>query len=472
MKSLTASLLLAAAPLALATPSALATPGAQDRVYTADQNTNTVSVIDPLHNTLLGQIVLGNQRPDVLSPLYRGEINVHGLGFSPDHKTLVAVSNGSNSLTFIDTETNKVKGKTYIGRSPHEAFFTADGKQVWAVVRGEDYVAVVDASTFKETGRIAVADGPGMVQFTPDNRLAFVVSSFTPEVDVIDVASRRIIKRIPVVSPFSPFLQFSPDFKEVWMTHKDVGKVTRIDIATLAVTQVIDTGLITNHLGFARTARGTLAYVSVGGENVVKVYSTGPLAKLVDTIAVGALPHGVWPSDDGTRIYVGLENGDAVDVIDTASDTLVARVPVGQAPQALVYLSHAASADAASATAASAALAPRVNQDAVNVALKATAGGAPGSGFVVLRQLGLADSLEVFMYKLKPATVYQVFVSGQAAPYGSFKTSPAGMANGTAIGPLRAISRQLAAGAEAPPRVYVSEAGAAPGIENAILRSQ
>ena len=70
-----------------------------DRVYTADQNTNTISVFSPATNTLLGQIKLGNQRPDVLSPIYKGEINVHGLGFSPDHRTLVAIANGSNSVT-------------------------------------------------------------------------------------------------------------------------------------------------------------------------------------------------------------------------------------------------------------------------------------------------------------------------------------------------------------------------------------
>jgi len=131
-----------------------------DRVYTADQNTNTISVFSPATNTLLGQIKLGNSRPDVLSPLYKGEINVHGLGFSPDHKTLIAISNGSNSVTFIDTATNKVKGKTYVGRSPHEGFFSADGKEVWVVVRGEDYISVIDPVTFKETRRIQTDLGP------------------------------------------------------------------------------------------------------------------------------------------------------------------------------------------------------------------------------------------------------------------------------------------------------------------------
>ncbi|WP_275272358.1 beta-propeller fold lactonase family protein [Limnobacter sp. P1] len=449
-------------PLALFSGIVLAAPAPTDRVYTADQNTNTVSVIDPSSNTLLGQIRLGNVRPDVLSPLYKGELNVHGLGFSPDHKTLIAISNGSNSVAFIDTGTNQVKGIAYIGRSPHEAFFTPDGKQVWAVVRGENYVSVIDAATFKEVGRIETAAGPGMVLFHPQKNIAFVVHSFTPEVDVIDVPTRKVIKRIPVVSPFSPFLQFTPDFKEVWMTHKDVGKVTRIDTESLEVKGVFDTGFITNHLGFAKTARGTLAYVTLGGENAVKVYTTDATPKLLTTIPVGALPHGIWPSDDGTRMYVGLENGDAVDVIDTATDRVIARAPVGQAPQALVYVSNAVPSGTGTAH-----LVPRANDEPINIALKAAQGEA--RGFVVARNLGLVDALEVFLFKLKPQTVYNVYVNGQRSPIASFKTNPAGAANGTVIGPLREAVTTVSSKAASAAQILVVEGNALADPSAAVL---
>ena len=99
----------------------------RDRVYAAEQFSNTVSVIDPGDNTLLGVIRLGDPQPGNFSPLYRGQVLVHGMGFSPDHRTLAVVSIGSNSVTFIDTATNAVKHTTYVGRSPHEAFFTPDG---------------------------------------------------------------------------------------------------------------------------------------------------------------------------------------------------------------------------------------------------------------------------------------------------------------------------------------------------------
>ena len=77
-----------------------------DRVYAADQTSNTVSVIDPSTNTLLGEIRLGDPVPGALSPLYKGELLVHGLGYSPDNKTLAVVSIGSNSVTLSSITTN------------------------------------------------------------------------------------------------------------------------------------------------------------------------------------------------------------------------------------------------------------------------------------------------------------------------------------------------------------------------------
>src|ERR1700746_511507 len=90
----------------------------QDRVYAAEQYSNTVSVVDPVDNRLLGVIRLGDPSPSSLSPLYIGQLLVHGMGFSPDHHTIAVVAAGSNAVNFIDTETNSIKHVTYVGRSP------------------------------------------------------------------------------------------------------------------------------------------------------------------------------------------------------------------------------------------------------------------------------------------------------------------------------------------------------------------
>jgi len=75
----------------------------KDRVYSAEQFSNTVSVTDPVDNKLLGAIHLGDPLPGSFSPLYTGQLLVHGLGFSPDHRTVAVVAIGSNAVNFIDT---------------------------------------------------------------------------------------------------------------------------------------------------------------------------------------------------------------------------------------------------------------------------------------------------------------------------------------------------------------------------------
>lgn len=446
----------------------------RDRVYTADQSSNTVSVYDPSTNRLLGQIVLGQPRPDVLSPIYRGQANVHGLGFSPDHRTLAVISTASNAVTFIDTATNRVKGTTYVGRSPHEGFFTPDGKEFWCVVRGENYLSVIDPVTFKETRRIIVADGPGMVLFRPDGQVAFVVSSFTPEVDVVDTHTYQIVKRIPVVSPFSPNLAVTKD-GDVWMTHKDVGKVTVIDGQRFEVRTVLDTGLVTNHVNFIDSPQGRLAYVSIGGEDVVKVFTRETSPKLIATIPTGALPHGLWPSDDGTRIYVALENGDGVSVIDTATQKEIARIPGGQAPQALVYISNAVPGGPGTDNLQPLGSGPRP----VTLQLRPSAAGSEARGFLVIRSLGPVDGLDISVFHLTPNHTYGVYASANASGAAdglrhvtTVRTNAMGGAAGQAIGALRdALASTGGTDARTPPQGarYIVVAAIGEGVVSPVL---
>jgi YVTN family beta-propeller protein len=310
----------------------------RDRFYTSDQFSNTVSVINPASNKLLGVIRLGDQTPGNLSPLYRGQLLVHGMGFSPDHHTLLAVSIGSNSVSFIETASNTVKHVTYVGRSPHEAFFTPDGKEVWVSVRGENYIAVLDGQTYGEKSRIEVSNGPGMTIFSPDGKYGYVCSSFSPETVVIATATKQIAGRVKQESPFCPDIAATPDGKQVWFTLKDIGKVMVFNgQPPFDVLKVLDTGPITNHVNFTHTPRGQFAYVTIGGLNRVKVFRTTDFEQIA-TIETGALPHGLWPSGDGTRIYVGLENADGAATIDTVENRVMATIPVGQAPQGVAYV--------------------------------------------------------------------------------------------------------------------------------------
>jgi YVTN family beta-propeller protein len=418
----------------------------RDRVYAAEQFSNTVSVTDPVDNRLLGVIRLGDPQPGNLSPLYRGQVLVHGMGFSPDHRTLAVVSIGTNSVSFIDTATNTVKHVTYVGRAPHEPFFTPDGSEVWITVRGEDYVAVLDGRSFAEKTRIKVPGGPGMQIFSPDGTYGYVCSSFNPETVVVGVADHQIVGHVKQDSPFCPNLAATPDGRQVWFTLKDTGKTMVFDAhPPFVVLKTIDTGPITNHVNFAQTAAGSFAYVTVGGRNEVQVFRTDDFSK-VATIPVGRLPHGVWPSGDGSRIYVGLENDDALTAIDTQTNKVIATIPIGQAPQAVNYVANAVPEGEG-----------RENLQPLGVAGQAahlwlrqvdgTQAGRDGAArtSVSLFEQGLTQVLQAAVTGLQPGQAYLLALAqnadgrGGLEPLAAFTTNPAGAAIVNAVGPIRQI---------------------------------
>lgn len=426
-------------------PSAASDPdipiSSKDRVYAAEQFSNTVSVSDPSTNKLLGVIRLGDPQPGNFSPLYRGQVLVHGMGFSPDHKTLAVVSIGSNSVTFIDTATNVVKHTTYIGRSPHEAFFTPDGKEVWVTVRGEDYISVIDAATFQEKVQIKVPAGPGMQIFSPDGKYGYICSSFNPDTVVVSVADHQIVGHVKQESPFCPNIAASPDGKQVWFTLKDIGKTQVFNAqAPFDLIKTIDTGPITNHVNLVTNKNGSFAYVTIGGLNEVKVFRTDNFEQIA-TIPVGNLPHGIWPSGDGTRVYVGLENADQFAVIDTLTNKVVANIPIGQAPQAVAYVPNAVPEGSGLQN-----LLPLGKAgEATHLKLSAKGQSDKKPTSVSLFDQGLTQVLQASVTGLTPKTMYVLALSDKADGSGAlqalsnFMTNPAGAAIVNAVGPIRQI---------------------------------
>ncbi len=443
---LTGSILLPLSAFAGQAPFAASDPdipvSSKDRVYAAEQFSNTVSVTDPATNKLLGVIRLGDPQPGNMSPLYKGQVLVHGMGFSPDRETIAVVSIGSNSVTFIDTATNTVKHTTYVGRSPHEAFYTPDGKEVWVTVRGEDYISVIDANTFEEKTQIKVPAGPGMQIFSPDGKYGYICSSFNPETVVVNVADKQIVGHVKQASPFCPNIAASPDGKQVWFTLKDTGKVQVFSAeAPFDLIKTIDTGPITNHVNLVINKNGSFAYVTVGGLNEVKVFRTDNFDQ-VATIPVGNLPHGVWPSGDGTRVYVGLENADAMAAIDTLTNKVIATISIGQAAQAVNYVPNAVPEGDGLQN-----LQPLGTAgEATHLKLAAKGGKekkTPTS--VSLFDQGLTQVLQASVTGLEPKKMYVLALSEAADGSGplqglsSFTTNPAGSAIVNAVGPIRQI---------------------------------
>jgi YVTN family beta-propeller protein len=222
---------------------------------------------------------------------------------------------------------------------------------------------------------------------------------------------------------------------------------------------LLETGPITNHVDFANNRKGKFAYVTVGGADEVKVFRRGATPELVATIPVGELPHGLWASGDGSRVYVAFENGGAATVIDTLTNQVIANIPIGQTTQALVYVPNAVPDGTGAEN-----LMPL--GEAANIArlrLEPEGTALPNAhASVAVNSLGLLDLVEVAAAGLTPQTQYRVYLAesdhapfGKLVPLAILKTNPDGAGIVQAIGPLKALAGKGAAVAGVPSQRFL-----------------
>lgn len=295
-----------------------------DRVFIANEDSNTISVIDPNTNIVETTInltsfdedprppfrfVTGGIAPThaamTSKPLYHGCIAAHGVVPSPDGRLLATAGRGSSNIYLIDTLTKKVIGNgpnpqagpttnpervtsgILVGREPHEPTFTRDGRELWVALRGEDRIAILDvAAALEESagrgakalrGYVPTVNGPAQVWFSRDGGLAFVASQKTPRLDVFNVNGDGHGRSQPVrvttidISSvdkpgFTPFLKTSPDGGEVWLSHKLADRVSSLETRPpFRPVSSVALGELArpNHLEFVDNAKGKVIYVSL-----------------------------------------------------------------------------------------------------------------------------------------------------------------------------------------------------------------
>jgi YVTN family beta-propeller protein len=297
---------------------------AHDRVFITNEDSNTVSVIDPKTNAVETTINLTSFDEDprppfrfvtagivpthaamIHKPLYHGCIDAHGAVPSPDGRLLATAGRGSSNVYLIDAAGKRVLGNApnpsagpatnaehlssgiLVGREPHEPTFTRNGKELWVTLRGENRLAILDVERAlrqvqgTDAGAVLryvdTIHGPAQVWFSADGTLAFIASQKVASVDVLRVnadgnghSRPQRLTTLDIAAQdkpgFTPFLKTSPDGREVWFSHKLSDAVScRATSSPFAALDTVPLGNMArpNHVEFVENARGRVVYVSL-----------------------------------------------------------------------------------------------------------------------------------------------------------------------------------------------------------------
>ena len=305
------------------------------RVYVPNRASNDVWVIDPLTFKVINKFKVG-VHPQHVVPSW-------------DLKTLWVNNNAEGrddgSVTPIDPVTGK-PGKTIPVDDPYNMYFTPDGSAAIIVAEARKRLDFRDPQTMEMKYSIDTPNCPGInhADFSIDGRYAIFTCEYGQAVAKIDLVGRKVAGYLRLSKGGMPQdVRISPDGKVFFVADMKARGVFIVDGDSLKEVGHIETGIGTHGLYPSRD--GTKLYVANRG--VARVY--GPpkgkgsvsvidfaTRKVTNTWVIlgGGSPDMGNISIDGKQLWLSGRYDNEIYVIDTISGE-IKKIPVKTEPHGL-----------------------------------------------------------------------------------------------------------------------------------------
>jgi YVTN family beta-propeller protein len=286
-------------------------------VYVPNSRSGSVTVIDPKTYQVLRTFPTGKV-PQHVVPSY-------------DLSTLWVANNSSNSLTPIDPLTGQ-EGASVKVDDPYNMYYTPDGKYAMVIAEARHRIDFRDPKDMKLQQSLRVAcKGLDHVEFTSDNRYAIATCEFSGQLVKVDLANRTAVG----------YLTLDPDKFTNYIPRQINRYLGRRNARNAAMAALMSVPSMPQDI--RSSADGSKFYVADMKEDGVFVVDPWKFER-IGFIHTGVGTHGIYPSRDGTKLYVtnrgsnsiaGRPHGPgSITVLDPVTDKIVANwaVPGGGSP--------------------------------------------------------------------------------------------------------------------------------------------
>ena len=296
-----------------AEPYALCYNPSNNKVYSANQLTNSVSVIDGATNAVLAHVAVDS------FPF--------ALCYDSKDNLIYCANRRSGTLTAIDGATDIVRATVGVGSEPVALCYDPDDNLVFCANRGSDNVSVVDGATCQVIATTGTAAAPSALCYAPAWHRVYCVAFDADTVNVIDAPTGQLVAAVPVgVSPGA--LCYDPQNGHVICAHNSSSTAVIIDCATNGVVATLDVGSVSADLCFnalsGRVYCSGGALTVIDGDTVVATVSTGA----VDVLCC---------DPENNKVYCTSFLSGKVVVVDCAADSVVKTLTVGLGPRGLAW---------------------------------------------------------------------------------------------------------------------------------------
>jgi len=309
--------------------------GDLERIYVPNLRSDDVYVIDPKTFKVVDKFPVGHSPQHVVP--------------SWDLKTLWVTNNAEHrttgSLTPIDPKTGK-PGAAVPVDGPYNMYFTPDGKEAIVVVEAKARLDFRDAHSMalKSSLEVPQCKGINHADFSIDGTYAIFTCEFDGTIAKIDMINRKVVGYIKLKAHGMPQdIRVSPDGKVFYVADMMADGVYLIDGDNFAKIGFIPTGVGTH--GMYPSRDGTKLYVANRGSNLVHGPRHGPgSVSVIDfatrkVVANWPIPGGGSPdmgnvSADGKWLWLSGRFDDVVYAFNTTTGA-VKSIKVGMEPHGL-----------------------------------------------------------------------------------------------------------------------------------------
>ncbi len=215
------------------------------------------------------------------------------------------------------------------------AFAAAQSADLLVVEKKNNSVGFY-ASTGQRVGGVPVGETPHEVALSRDGRYAYVSDNGVLWMDydgpggntisIVDLQLRRRVGILPLGKFHRPHgIGPDPRSSRAFVTAENPDRLVLVDLDARAVIRDFDNGGVDPHMvTFAPDGWGYVSNTASGTVGAVHA-TTGEL----HLIEVGKGPQGSLLSRDGTKLWVTCRDEGRIDVIDTASKSVIGSIPTG-----------------------------------------------------------------------------------------------------------------------------------------------
>jgi len=299
----------------------------------------------------------------------------HGLVVDEGNNRIYVANMNEGTVTVIDGETNAVVDTFQAGKSTRDVAVNAETGRLYVadlglydmesvrvgplrLYRPEFAMAVLDSQTGATLTNVPVGANPWVVEVNEAAGHIYVANYNSSSVSVIDGAEGRVITTIDV-GPFRvPFdIAVDEETNRVYVTVSSqvgpvgtgAGRLLVIDGDTHQVLEELNVGSTGAAPSVAVNERTNRLYVTDRKRDTLLVID-GQTHEVVATLGVGRGPCGLAVNEGTDRVYVANCDGDSVSAIDGETNEVLYEVRVSTLPKFIavdratrrVYVTHPA----------------------------------------------------------------------------------------------------------------------------------